>query len=250
MHLAAPAIVLALRSHGEHGVIARLFTPADGVQPGYVRGGRSRRLGPVLVPGNLVQAEYRARTQDQLAQLTVELIASRAPLFSEALPAAAIEWVTTLTATALPEGQSYPRLYEALDGLLAAIEAAPSAKGWAPSLVRYELLLLGELGFGLDLSECAATGARTGLAFVSPKSGRAVSREGAGEYRDRLLPLPGLLIDGKQDVEWQGIFDGLALTGHFLGIHLFDTTPMPAQRQRLLDRLARAATRSGMENQE
>ncbi|QPQ55997.1 DNA repair protein RecO [Allosphingosinicella flava] len=240
VHLATTAIVLSLRPHGEHGTIARFLTPEAGVQAGYVRGGRSRRLKPVLVPGNIVQAEYRARTDEQLAQLAVELVASRAPLFSEALPAAAIEWAATLTATALPEGQPYPRLYQALDGLLAAIEAAPSAKGWAAAFVRYELLLLSELGFGLDLSECAATGARDGLAFVSPKSGRAVSREGAGAYRDRLLPLPPFLVGGGEG-GWDAILDGFRLTGHFLArdVLIDRQAEALAARDRLIDRLRR-----------
>ncbi|WP_106639062.1 DNA repair protein RecO [Allosphingosinicella vermicomposti] len=239
MHLSTSAIVLSLRSHGEHGAIARLLTPEAGMQAGYVRGGRSRRLKPVLIPGNIVQAEYRARTEEQLAQLSVELIASRAPLFSEALPAAAIDWAAALSATALPEGQPYPRLYDALDGLLAAIEAAPSAKGWAAALVRYELLVLAELGFGLDLTECAATGRRDGLVFVSPKSGRAVSGEGAGEYRDRLLPLPAFLTGGEAD--WDGIFDGLRLTGHFLSrdVLIDRQSEALAARDRLIDRLKR-----------
>jgi DNA repair protein RecO (recombination protein O) len=150
MHLETKAIICAVRAHGEHAAIVRALTPGEGIQPGYVRGGKSRRLRPVLVPGNLVQAEYRARTEEQLAHLTVELIHSRAFLLSEPLASAGIEWATALTAASLPEGQPYPRLFEGLDGLLAAIEAAPSARGWAAALVRYELLLLGELGFGLD----------------------------------------------------------------------------------------------------
>jgi DNA repair protein RecO (recombination protein O) len=156
MHLETPAIILSVRAHGEHGAVVRALTPADGLQPGYVRGGKSRRLRPVLVPGNLVQAEYRARTNEQLAFLSVEMIHSRAFLLSEPLASAGIEWATALTAAALPEGQAYPRLYEGLDGLLGAIEAAPSARGWAAALVRYELLLLGELGFGLDEEEIRA----------------------------------------------------------------------------------------------
>jgi len=156
MHLETPAIILSVRAHGEHGAVVRALTPADGLQPGYVRGGKSRRLRPVLVPGNLVQAEYRARTDEQLAFLSVEMIHSRAFLLSEPLASAGIEWATALTAAALPEGQAYPRLYEGLDGLLGAIEAAPSARGWAAALVRYELLLLGELGFGLDEEEIRA----------------------------------------------------------------------------------------------
>lgn len=241
MHISAHAIVLAIRPHGEHGAIVRALTPDDGIQPGYVRGGKSRRLRPVLVPGNLVQAEYRARTEGQLAQLSVELVASRAPLLGEALPAAAIEWTTALAASALPEGQAYARLYEALDGLLAAIEASPSARSWAPALVRYELLVLAELGFGLDLSECAATGATADLAYVSPKSGRAVSAAAAGAYRDRLFPLPPLLLGGGA-ADWPDILAGLRITGHFLARDVLierQSEILPA-RERLLDRLKRA----------
>jgi DNA repair protein RecO (recombination protein O) len=156
MHLETQAIICAVRTHGEHGAIVRALTPGEGIQPGYVRGGKSRRLRPVLVPGNLVEADYRSRTEDQLAHLTVELVHSRAFLLSEPLASAGIEWATALTAAALPEGQPYPRLFEGLDGLLTAIEAAPSARGWAAALVRYELLLLGELGFGLDEEEFRA----------------------------------------------------------------------------------------------
>ncbi len=241
MHLLTPAIICAVRPHGEHGAIVRALTPADGLRAGFVRGGRSRRLRPILLAGNLVQAEYRARTEDQLAQLTVELAASRAPLLAEALPAAAIEWTTALAATALPEGQPYLRLYQALDGLLAAIEASPSARSWAPSLVRFELFLLAELGFGLDLTECAATGARDGLAFVSPKSGRAVSAGAAGEYRDRLFPLPAFLIEpGAAD--WPEILAGLRITGHFLArdVLIERQSEILAARERLIDRLTRA----------
>lgn len=150
MHLLTQAVVVAVRAHGENGAIVRALTPRDGVQAGYVRGGKSRRLRPVLVPGNLVQAEFRARTEEQLPHLGVELAHSRAFLLSEPLAAAGIEWACALTAAALPEGQPYPHLYEGLDGLLGAIEAAPSARGWAAALVRYELLVLGETGFGLQ----------------------------------------------------------------------------------------------------
>jgi DNA repair protein RecO (recombination protein O) len=240
MRLLTPAIICAVRGHGEHGAIVRALTPSDGMQPGFVRGGRSRRLRPVLMAGNLVQAEYRARTEDQLAQLTVELTASRGALHDEPLAAAAIEWATALAASALPEGQAYPQLYQALDGLLAAIEAAPSARIWAAALVRFELLILSELGFGLDLSECAATGASTDLAFVSPRSGRAVSRAGAGEYQDRLFPLPELMLSGGE-AGWTDVLAGLRITGHFLGrdILIDRQSDLLAARGRLVDRLKR-----------
>jgi DNA repair protein RecO (recombination protein O) len=243
MHITATAIVCAVLAHGEHGAVARLMTPEDGLQPGYVRGGRSRRLRTVLLPGNIVQAEYRARSEDQLAQLTVELVHSRAGLLAEPLAAAAIDWATALTAAALPEGQPYPRLHAALDGLLAAVEAAPSARGWGAALARYELLLLGEMGFGLDLSECAVTGAGDGLTYVSPKSGRAVSAAAGAPYRGRLLPLPPFLIGGGGGDAWADILAGLALTGHFLARDVLTDRRVAvlAARERLVARIERLA---------
>jgi DNA repair protein RecO (recombination protein O) len=242
MRLDTQAIICAVRPHGEHGAIVRALTPHDGIQAGYVRGGRSRRLRPVLLAGNLVQAEYRARTDEQLPHLGVELAASRGALLGEPLAAAAIDWATALTASALPEGHAYPKLYEALDGLLNAVEAAPSARLWAAALVRYELLLLAELGFGLDLSECAATGTTEDLAFVSPRSGRAVSAGAAGEYRDRLFPLPPFLLTGG-GADWPDILAGFVITGHFLARDLLigRQAEVLAARERLLDRLKRAA---------
>jgi DNA repair protein RecO (recombination protein O) len=240
MRLETQAIICSVRAHGEHGAIVRALTPADGIQAGYVRGGRSRRLRPILLAGNVVQADYRARTEEQLAQLSVELATSRGPMLAEPLAAAAIDWTTALTASALPEGQAYPRLYAALDGLLSAIEAAPSARRWGAALVGYELLILSELGFGLDLSECAATGSTEDLAFVSPKSGRAVSAGAAGAYRDRLLPLPSFLLDGGE-ADWPDIMDGLRITGHFLArdILIDRQADVLASRERLVERLKR-----------
>nr|WP_295670303.1 DNA repair protein RecO [Sphingomonas sp.] len=161
MHLRAEALILAVRSHGENHAIVRALTADHGVQAGYVRGGRSRRIRPILQPANLVLGEWRARTEDQLAGLTLELIHSRAPLYAEPLPAAALEWVTVLAATALPEGQPYPRLYAALAGVIGAIEAAPAARGWAVALARYELLVLAELGYGPEMDDLPAV-LRTG----------------------------------------------------------------------------------------
>ena len=241
MHLRAEAIILSVRAHGEHGAIVRALTESDGLQAGYVRGGRSRRLKPSLQPANIVLGDWRARTEEQLAGLTVELIHSRAPLFREPLPAAALDWVAAVTAALLPEGQAYPRLHAALDGVLGAVEAAPAARGWAVALVRYELLLLAELGFGLDLEHCAATGRNDDLAFVSPKSGIAVSRSGAAGYENRLLRLPPFLTQGGA-AEWDDILDGLRLTGHFLTRDLLIARAadvLPA-RDRLVDRLKRA----------
>ena len=241
MHLAATAIVLAVRGHGEHGAIVRALTRDDGVQAGYIRGGRSRRLRPVLQPANVVLGDWRARISEQLAALTVELVQSRAALHGEPLAAAGLDWLTALTATALPEGQPYPRIFDGLSGVLAAIDAAPAARGWAAALVRYELLVLAELGFGLDLDRCVVTGAIGDIAFVSPKSGGAVGRSAAAGHEDKLFVLPSFLRAGG-NAEWPDIFAGLRLTGHFLARDiLVDRRADPlAARERLVERLKRA----------
>jgi len=201
MQLITEAVIVAVRAHGEHGAIVRALTPGEGVQAGYVRGGKSRRLRPVLVPGNRVHAEFRARTEEQLPHLAVELAHSRAFLLSEPLAAAGIEWACALTAAALPEGQPYPRLYEGLEGLLGAIEAAPSARGWAAALIGYERLVLGEAGFGLDRPPA---------------------------------PL-------RADEEWAAIREGLERTGRLLERDLLTGRrgEVLAARERLVDRLGR-----------
>lgn len=211
MHLSTEAIVVAVRAHGEHGAIVRALTPGEGVQAGYVRGGRSRRLRPVLVPGNRIQADYRARTAEQLAHLTAELVHSRAFLLSEPLAAAGIEWAAALTAAALPEAQPYPRLFAGLDGLLAAIEAAPSARGWAAALVRYELLLLDQLGFGLD--------------------------------EERVLALPPAMRGGNATPPWEVLREGLRVTeaGLARDVLVDRRAGVLAGRERLVERLKRIA---------
>lgn len=241
MQVRADALILAVRGHGEHGAIVRAMTAAHGLLAGYVRGGRSRRLRPVLQPANLVIGEWRARTEDQLAQLSVELIHSRAPLFGEPLPAAALDWVTALTAASLPEGHPYPAVHTALTGVIEAIEAEPAARGWAVALVRYELLLLAQLGFGLALDRCVVTGGKEHLAWVSPKSGAAVSRAAGEGYADRLLPLPAFVREGGM-AAWDDILAGLRLTGHFLERDLLTERRAEtlAARGRLIDRLKRA----------
>lgn len=148
MHLRAPAILLSAQPHGETAVVARMLTEEFGVVAGYVAGGRGRRLRPVVIPGNLVELQLSARSDSQLPFAKLELLESRGPWLGEPLAAAGIGWASALTATALPERQPYPTLYEALGGLLTAICHAPSARGWAAALVDYETLLLRELGYG------------------------------------------------------------------------------------------------------
>jgi DNA repair protein RecO (recombination protein O) len=241
MHLRSPAIVLAVRAHGEHGAVVRALTRSDGVQPGYVRGGRSRQMRPILQPANAIQGEWRARTGEQLPALTVEPLHSRAALHGEPLAAAALAWVTALTAAALPEAQPYPRLYDGLGAVLDAVAAAPAARGWAGVLARYELLLLAELGFGLDLTTCVVTGDDGDLAYVSPRSGGAVSRGAAHGYEDRLFTLPAFLTAGGV-ADWPDVFAGLAITGHFLARDVLThahADPLAA-RARLTEMLKRA----------
>ena len=148
MNLRAPAILLASRSHGESGAIARMFTEESGMIAAYVAGGRGRQMRPIMIPGNRVAADIRAKSASQLPFAKLELVESRGPWLTEPLPAAAITWVCALTATALPERNAYPQLYSALTALLDAVCGAPSARGWLPAMITFEALLLRELGYG------------------------------------------------------------------------------------------------------
>jgi DNA repair protein RecO (recombination protein O) len=155
MHFRAPAIVCAAFPSGENAVVARLLTAEHGLVAAYVAGGRGRQLRPVLIPGNAVEAEVRSKSDAGLPFARIELLHSRAPWLSEPLPAAAIGWTTALAASVLPERQPFPALYDALSGLLEAVCVAPSARGWALGLVRYEVLVLRELGYGTPVSRPA-----------------------------------------------------------------------------------------------
>jgi DNA repair protein RecO (recombination protein O) len=248
MHIRAAAFICAVRPHGEHGAVVRVLTRDHGLLGGYVQGAHARDKRPILIPANEVAVELRARTETQLPSLTVELTHSYGPLMQEPLAAAALTWLTTMTTHALPEGYPYPRLYDMLGGVLGAVEAAPAARDWAASVVRFELSLLTELGFGFDLSQCVVTGARDDLQWISPKSGGAVSRTAGADYAAKLLAFPKFLRDGTTAPDWDDILAGFALTGHFLERHLFCDDPhrglagaVFSVRGRLVDRLQRAA---------
>ena len=237
MHLDTPAIVCTVLPHGEHGAVVRFLTPDDGLIAGYVRGGRSRALRPVLQPGNGVAVAFRARVDSQLAAATVELTAARAALATSVAGLAALTWLTGLTAVALAEAVPHPALYRTLDAVVAAIAADAGALALGEAVVRYEHLLLAELGLGLDLTSCAATGSRDDLAYVSPKSRQAVSRGAGLPYAAVMLPLPPLLIGGTVDAA--GVHDGLRLTGHFLerDVRAGRGRDLLAARERLATRL-------------
>jgi DNA repair protein RecO (recombination protein O) len=186
MQFRAPAIICASRPHGETAGIVRLLTADHGLVAGYLAGARGRELRPVLVPGNLVEAELRAQSDSQLPFARIELTQSRGPWLSEPLAAAAIQWATTLTAAALPERQPFPALYSALAGLLDAICNAPSARGWLPGLLAFEALLLRELGYGaIAVRPEPADWAATLAAF--DRLGRALARYPLADRRGDVM---------------------------------------------------------------
>lgn len=207
-------IVLGTRKHGETAAIAEVMTRAHGRHLGLVHGGRSRRQRPVLQPGNKVDLVWRARVDEQLGTFQVEPLELNAAQFMES--AVAVYALQTLGAhlRLLPERDPHPALYEALLAILDHL-GEPAVAG--ELFVRFELLLLEELGVGLDLSQCAVTGSRQSLAYVSPKSGRAVSLAAGEEWKDRLLPLPNfLLLRAGEGASASAVNDGFRLTDHFL----------------------------------
>jgi DNA repair protein RecO (recombination protein O) len=230
--------VLSVRQLGETSTIVEVFTAAHGRHAGVVRGGISRRIAPHLQPGGQVEVTWRARLDEHIGTFTVEPVRSRAAqVMGDRLALAGLNAVTALLGFALPERDPHPDLYAATVALLDALGDA----GWPGAYLLWERGLLEELGFGLDLGSCAVTGATEGLEFVSPRTGRAVSRAGAGDWADRLLPLPACLVSGASE-PLDEVLEGLRTTGHFLALHAGHDTgerPLPAARQRLIDLLAR-----------
>ena len=232
-------ILLSTRQHGETAAIIEVFTPSHGRHAGVVRGGTSRRIAPVLQPGAQLDLAWRARLEDHIGSFTVELQRSRAALaMADRLALAGLNTVLALLAYCLPEREVHPQLYARTETLLDLL-GQPDL--WPLAYMRWELALLEELGFGLDLSACAVTGATADLTYVSPRSGRAVSRAGAGVWANRLLPLPPCLR-GEGDGGDAEIVTALGTTGYFLEHHLAPQLrgrPLPAARAQFLDRLSR-----------
>lgn len=234
------AFVLTARAHGEAGAIVELLTAHHGKWAAHVAGGASRKMKPFLQAGAPVTARYRARVSDQLGSATLEPQGEGpAALFDEPLALAGLAAAAAVAAGALPEREPHPGAYLAFQALSAAF-AQPDI--WPAVFVRFEAGLLEELGFGLDLSKCAATGAVDDLIYVSPRTGRAVSR-GAGEpYKDRLLALPGFLLAAQTRLQAGDVKAGLDLTAHFLEAFIFNplNKPLPPARIWLVDRLNEA----------
>jgi DNA repair protein RecO (recombination protein O) len=231
-------IVLGVRRHGETSAIVDLLTGARGRWSGLVRGGRSRSQRPVLQEGNLVLATWRARLEEHLGNFAIEPLSLRSGWLTD--DPAKLAALTTLTCLChlLPEREPHSRLYEAARLVLDALDE-PAI--WPALFVRWEMGLLDELGFGLDLAQCAATGAREDLVYVSPRTGRAVSRAAGEPYRDRLLKLPDFLKGSQAAMPDAGdIADGFRLTGHFLSRHIFEPRNVdpPDCRERMIARIS------------
>lgn len=198
MDLRAPAIVCSVRPHGESAVIARFLTARHGMIAAYVAGGRGRNLRPVLIPGNMVDAELRSRSDSQLPFARVELVASRGPWLTEPLPAAAIGWTTALAAAALPERHPFPALFDALSALLDAVCHAPSARGWVGGLLAYEALVLRELGYGAERPEPAGW---ADTLFLFDRIGRELARYPLADRRGDVMAARVLLRERLSRIE-------------------------------------------------
>jgi DNA repair protein RecO (recombination protein O) len=241
-------VVLSVRHHGESARIVALLTEHHGRHAGLLRGSGNSARGGGLQPGQVVRADWRARLSEQLGYFSLESLGHPAALMlDDPARLAALSAVCALIDTALPEREPHPALFNATRSLFTLMAEMPDPGDWGALYVRWEVGLLAEMGYGIDLESCAATGATAGLTHVSPRTGRAVSAEAAAPYAERLLGLPAFLVPGRSgaapvnhpliDVE-----SGLALTGHFLENRLFAQLhkPMPQARGRLLELVHRS----------
>ncbi|OAN86882.1 DNA repair protein RecO [Sulfitobacter geojensis] len=228
-------ILLRSRRHGETSVIIEVFTPERGRHAGIVRGGTSRKIAPILQPGAQLDLAWRARLEDHIGAFSVEPLRSRAAAaMASRQSLAGLNTVTALLCFCLPEREPHAPLYARTEALL---DLLGEWDLWPLAYLQWELALLEDMGYGLDLSACAVTGATEGLTYVSPKSGRAVSAKGAGDWADKLLPLPDVLR-GEGDASDADIAQGFEVTGYFLGTHLavdLGNKPLPDARARFVD---------------
>lgn len=229
--------LISVRRHGETAAIIEVFTALHGRHAGVVRGGTSRKIAPVLQPGAQLDVTWRGRLEEHIGTFTVEPLKSRAGLMSDRLALAGLNAICALLHFALPEREAHPDLYAATVNLLDCLGAK---QDWVLDYLRWELMLLEELGYGLDLSRCAVSGGREDLAYVSPKSGRAVARDAAGDWADRLLPLPACLL-GQGPATPGQLTAGLSTTGHFLEHRLAHDLhrKLPEARRRFIEMLSR-----------
>ena len=231
--------LLKVRKHGESSAIIEVFTATQGRAAGIVRGGTSRKIAPVLQPGAQLDVTWKARLEDHLGTFTIEPLRSRAALvMSDRLALAGLNAVTALLSFVLPEREPHPSLYERSIKLL---DLLGQTNVWPLAYMQWEMALLEEMGFALDLSSCAVSGQTDDLSYVSPRTGRAVARHAAGEWASKLLPLPPVMI-GEGEADTPDILLALQTTGHFLEHHLAPSLgdrPVPEARARLIDQLRR-----------
>jgi DNA repair protein RecO (recombination protein O) len=231
------AIVLSARAHGESSAIATLMTADHGRHAGYVKGGRSKRYRGLLQPGNLVQVRWTARLASQLGNFTLELEHDHAAsLMDDPVRLAALKSACSLVDATSADRDIDRPLFHGMKALIQTL----SMDAWQAAYVFWEINLLEALGFALELDQCAASGVRDHLIYVSPKSGRAVSARAGEPYKYKLLPLPGFLT-GDPNYTVDDILDGLEMTGHFLKYHVFNAIgkPTPKTRKRFIDRLSK-----------
>jgi len=234
------AFVLSARAHGETGAIVELLTSRNGRFAGHLPGGASRSMKPFLQPGARVMAAYRARTSEQLGSVRLEPVGEGpSALFDDALALTGLSAAAAVASGALPEREPHPGAFLAFEAL---VDAFALDAIWPAVFVRFEAGLLEELGFGLDLTRCAATGVVDDLIYVSPKTGRAVSRDAGAPYAGRMLTLPPFLLGGQTGLRDGDVGAGFTLTGHFLEQFVFGplNKPLPAARVWLLEKLAQA----------
>jgi DNA repair protein RecO (recombination protein O) len=245
----APAIILDVRPYGEGDAVAAVMTAEHGLHRGLARGGASRGKAGTWQPGNMAQLRWTARMSDQLGSFSGELIhAGAANAMQEPLPLAMLSAVCAVAEGALPEREPMPRIFSLL---LRLIPRLPLGEPTLTELIVWELVVLADLGYGLDLAACAVTGRTDDLAYVSPRTGRAVTREAAGDWAGRLLPLPGFLA-GSTPADAPAWRDGLRLTGHFLARDAFghQHRPLPQARRMLYDRVSAMVAQQGGAQQE
>lgn len=232
-------ILLSSRRHGETSAIIEVFTPSHGRHAGVVRGGTSRRIAPILQPGAQLDVVWRARLEDHIGSFQAEPVRSRAALaMSDRLALAGLNAVTGLLAFCLPEREAYPALYQRSEQLLDLLD---HLEVWPLAYLKWEVSLLEDMGYALELDRCAVTGAVDDLVYVSPKSGRAVSSAAAGEWADRLLPLPPVLRGQGAGGDAE-VAEALRTTGYFMHAHLahdLGNKPLPEARARFIEAFSR-----------
>ncbi|MDB4017448.1 DNA repair protein RecO [Amylibacter sp.] len=237
MEWTSEGVIVSVRKYGENSVIIDTLTPTHGRHLGVVRGGASRKMAATLQPGSQVKLEWRARLEEHLGNFRVEQLESRSDMFDDRLRLAALSSICSIVTFSFPERMPLAELYNSTLNLMDTLNTGGD---WKPLYALWELQVLEEMGFGLDLTSCAVTNVTQDLIYVSPKSGRAVSRKAAGEWMERLLPLPSFLRNKFETANNEDILNSLKTTGHFLSSWLATSLgerKLPEARNRLISRL-------------